>query len=239
MRAHACVCAVADGDGRTRLARLRSQAPLLLRPTAGAVHLVSGAGGPLGGDETRLDIEVGPGASLVLHSVAATIALPGRGGSSALLVRASVGPGGRLGWLVEPTVVADGADHRSRIAVELADGAALELRDEVVLGRSGEVGGRVRSAVHVTAGGNPVLRSELVLDGADAITRGPALLGGNRCAGTLLTVGGPDGGLGTGWVAPGCAGMPLAGRGFLVSAVAPTAPELRRRLETRVPATAT
>lgn len=228
MRARAAVAAQLV-DGRTRLTRLVSQAPLLLRPTPGAVHLVSGAGGPLGGDDLALDVEVGPGAELVLHSVAATVALPGRGGHSTLVVRASVAAGGRLRWLVEPTVVASGADHRSRIVVDLDPGAALELRDEVLLGRSGEAGGRVRSALHVDRGGRPLLRSELVLDGDGAVTRGPAVLAGHRCVGSLLTVDplepGPPG-----WVADGVAALPLASGGLLVSAVAATAPELRRRL---------
>ena len=53
MRARASVLACVDGAGRTTLPRLQSQAPLLLRRTPGAVHLVGGAGGPLGGDDLR------------------------------------------------------------------------------------------------------------------------------------------------------------------------------------------
>lgn len=224
-------------DGRSALPVLQSQAPILLRRTPGAVHLVSGAGGPLGGDDLRLDVVVGPGASLTVHSVAATVALPGRGGFSTLLVSATVAAGGRLEWLPEPTVVADGAEHHARIEVDLAPDAELLLRDEVVLGRSGERGGRMRSAVHVTRDGRPVLRSELVLDGADPSVRGVALLAGGRAAGSLLDVApryldAPA----AGWVHPGCSAMPLTEPAVLVTAVGTTAPELRARLTLQEPA---
>ena len=42
----------------------------------GLVHLVGGAAGPLGGDDLRLDIEVGPDAVLCVLTVAASVALP-------------------------------------------------------------------------------------------------------------------------------------------------------------------
>lgn len=188
MKASAAVTATAGPDGRTRLPVLRSQAPLVLRRTPGAVHLVSAAGGPLGGDELALDIEVQPGALLRLHSVAATVALPGRGGWSSLRVRAVVAAGARLEWLPEPTVVSDGASHRSRIEVQLEDGAQLLLRDELVLGRTRERGGRAEVTLDVTLGRAALLRSQLGVDGTDPDTWGPAVLAGHRCAGSLLDV---------------------------------------------------
>ena len=87
MRATARIVAVADGRGGTRLAVLQGEVPLLPRRTGSAgpgpvtVHLVGGAAGPLGGDDLHLAVRVGPGARLRLRSVAATVALPGRGGT--------------------------------------------------------------------------------------------------------------------------------------------------------------
>ena len=68
MRAVARVVAEPDGRGGTRLARLRSQAPLILRGTPESVYLVGGAGGPLGGDDLTIEIDVRPGAELTVRA---------------------------------------------------------------------------------------------------------------------------------------------------------------------------
>lgn len=77
------------GKDRSRISRLRSDGPLVLRPTiatgaspprpwdlgeTGAVRVArtAGAAGPLGGDDLRLDVDVGPRAALVLKDVSAT-----------------------------------------------------------------------------------------------------------------------------------------------------------------------
>jgi len=106
VRATAAIAAEADG-GVTRFPVLRSQAPLVLRPTAGAVYLVTGAAGPIGGDVLRLSIDVGAGATLNVRTVAASVALPSRGGQeSVLCITARVGPRARLSFLPEATVIA-------------------------------------------------------------------------------------------------------------------------------------
>ncbi|HEX4256111.1 MAG TPA: urease accessory protein UreD [Streptosporangiaceae bacterium] len=249
MRARAELVADRGPAGELRLPVQRSQAPLVLRRTADAVYLVSGAAGPLGGDQLELHIEVRAGARLRLRTVAAAVALPGRSGEeSRLAVTATVGPGARLEYLPEPLVAADGARHRTELAVELAEGAALLLRDEVLLGRHGEQGGRCLTRLRVNLAGRPLLRHELDVDGADPAARGPAVLAGHRAAGTLLSVepevadgaGGFDGTDGTHEVAgfygaadPWVAVMPLAGPGVLVTALADDTRTLRQRLTRR------
>jgi urease accessory protein len=244
LRARAELVAERGPGGDLRLPVQRSQAPLVLRRTAEAVYLVSGAAGPLGGDQLELRIEVRAGARLRLRTVAATVALPGRSGlESRLTVTATVGPGARLEYRPEPLVVADGARHRTEVAVQLAADASLVLRDEVLLGRHGERGGRCRTRLRVDRDGRPLLRHELEVDGADPAIGGPAVLAGHRAAGTLLTVepdvtdgvSGVSGASGAGedrevadpWVAV----MALAGAGVLITALADGTRMLRRRLE--------
>jgi urease accessory protein len=142
-----------------------------------------------------LRITVRAGATLRLRTAAASVALPGPdGGESLLAVTASVEQGGCLEYLPEPVVVADGARHATDLRVILADGARLLLREELILGRHGERGGRFRAALHVTYAGRPLLRQSLEVSGDDgpceaaAATRGPAVLSGHRAAGTLLHV---------------------------------------------------
>ncbi|MGO9779131.1 MAG: urease accessory protein UreD [Streptosporangiaceae bacterium] len=235
MRASAALVAELGADGATRLPVQRSEAPLVLRRTPEAVYLVGGAAGPLGGDVLELRIEVREGATLRLRTTAAAVALPGRDGRESLLsVTLTVAAGAQLEYLPEPTVAAAGARHRTEIRADLAAGAALVLRDEVVLGRYGERGGSCRTRLRADLAGAPLLRHELAVSGTDEVSLGPAVLAGCRTAGSLLCV---EPGWDTGAAgqmpagcAPGVAVMPLAGPAVLVTALAANARTLRQRL---------
>jgi urease accessory protein len=243
VKARAELVAEAAPGGTVRLPVLRSQAPLILRRTADAVYLASGAAGPLGGDTLELRIEVRAGATLRLRTVAAAVALPGRyGQESRLTVTATVGAGACLEYLPEPTVAADGARHRTDVSVQLAAAASLVVRDEVLLGRYGERGGACRTRLAVDRAGRPLLRHELDISGTDRADLGPAVLAGHRAAGTLLTVDPDEAGVpgeadGVGafsvqdGMEPWVAVMPLAGPAVLVTALAHDTRTLRRRLE--------
>jgi urease accessory protein len=193
VRARAAVVAEPDGRGGTRLTTLRSEAPLLLRPAGGAVYLVSGAAGPLGGDHLELCLTVRPGAALTVRTTAASVALPGRpgGGPSVLRVHADVGTGARLDFLPEPTIVAACARHTVDARLTLARGARLRWRDELILGRYGETGGACRTRLSADLAGRPLLRHALDLPAADPAATGPAVLQGHRATGSLLTIGPP------------------------------------------------
>ena len=240
MRASAALVAERGAGGTTRLPVQRSQAPLVLRRTAEAVYVVGGAAGPLGGDVLELRIDVREGATLRLRTVAAAVALPGRDGQASVLsVTVSVAAGGRLEYLPEPTVAAAGARHRTDIRVDLAAGAALVLRDELILGRYGERGGALRTRLRADLAGAPLLRHELDVSGVDEMSLGPAVLAGRRTAGSLLCVepewaGLPAGEMPSGTMlsgsGPDVAVMPLAGPGVLVTALAGDALTLRQRL---------
>ena len=187
MRARATLVAAVDGTGVTRLARIRSEPPLVLRATAGAVYLVGAAGGPLGGDHLALDVEVGAGATLTVRTAAASVAQPGDG-PSVMRVTARVAPGGRLGWLPEPVVAARGCCHRLETTVTLDAGAMLEWREEIVLGRHGETAGSVLARFTADVDGAPLLRHELALGADHAEAAGPAVVGAARAVGSLLRV---------------------------------------------------
>jgi urease accessory protein len=235
-RVHATAWITAEAGGG--LPRLRSQAPLVLRPTRDAVYLVAAAGGPVGGDLLDLRIEVRAGAALRLRTVAASVALPGLdGGESVLTVTATVAEGGVLEHLPEPMVVADGARHTTDVKVDLAAGAALVLRDEIILGRHGERGGACRTRLRVDYDGRPLLRHDIAVDGTDEVSLGPAVLAGHRAFGTLLFAGEfaadarPPGPAATSRARPDAAVMPLAGPGVLVTALATDSLALRRLLD--------
>ncbi|TQM76302.1 urease accessory protein UreD [Thermopolyspora flexuosa] len=234
MRARAAIATAATPQGGTTLATLRSDPPLTLRRTGpGRVHLVSTAAGPLGGDVLELDIEVAAGTTLELHSVAATLVLPGAGGPSRMVVTARVGPGGVLRFTPEPTILAAGCDHRLEVRLSLAATASVLWREEIVFGRHGEPPGRCETGFDAVVDGVPLLRQRLAV-GDPAVDTSPAVYGTARCVGGTLLAGPaftpPEGRRGDAAVADGVAVLPLAGPGVLVSALAGDAAELRRRL---------
>lgn len=204
----------------TRLTTVHGEPPLLLRRTGTAddgatvVHLVGGAAGPLAGDRLDLRIEITDRAAVELRSVAATIALPGRTRDwSTLTVSVRVDTGATLRWLPEPLIAAAGCRHVSRAEVDLADGARLLWREDLVCGRHGEQPGDLRSELRVRYAGRPLLAHDLAVGPEAPGWAGPAVLGPARAAGSLLTVNlpHPD--------TPGTT-MPLAGPGTLTVSTA-------------------
>ena len=154
------------------------------------MHLVQAAGGPLGGDELALDVRLGAGASLQLRSAAAMVVQAGHPPAAARwTVTAALADGAVLDWHPEPTVVCDGAELRSTMTVALEHGARAVLREEVVLGRAGQRGGRFTGELIVELAGAPLLAHTLLLDGADPVLDGPGGAGGARVAGMLAVVG--------------------------------------------------
>lgn len=148
------------------------------------------AGGPLGGDELALDVHLGAGSSLQLRSTAAMVVQAGRPPAPARwTVAAQLAVGAMLDWCPEPTVVCDGAELHSRLRVTLQRGAGAVLREEVVLGRAGQRGGRFTGELAVELEGTPPLAHTLLLDGADPVLAGPAGTGGARVIGMLALVG--------------------------------------------------
>ncbi|KAB1937112.1 urease accessory protein UreD [Micromonospora sp. ALFpr18c] len=236
MRALARLVARADGQGGTVLVELHGETPLLLRQTpseggVATVHVVGGAAGPLAGDDLRLDIEVGPGAAVRVHSVAASVALPGRPGAvSRMAVRAVVHGGAALHWLPEQLVAAAGCAHLAESRVELAAGASLRWRDELICGRYGEAPGGAVVHTQVDYAGRPLLRQSLAVGPHAPGWAGPAVLGGAPATGSLLVVDPsrpPEAATADGSVAR----LPLAGGpATLWTATAPDAHTLRAHL---------
>ncbi len=143
--------------------------------------------GPLAGDHDRVRIVVGAEAMLVVRPVSATVALPGAPVTRLDLV-VEVGRGGRLVLEDAPLIVASGADVVRSMMLKLAAGAEVALRDTVVLGRTGEAGGRLVSTLRVSDDDGVVLHDALRLDPAAADAH-VALAAGHRVVGTLCVLG--------------------------------------------------
>ena len=168
--------------GQLRAMRLHSPADRARVALVGQTALL------LGGDEVDLEITVGPGASLELSDIAGTVAYHGRGRPAAWHVRIRLGDGARLRYAGEPFVVSDGADVTRTLTVDLADGASARLRETVVFGRVGEIGGRLATTTVLRRSGVEFCREELLLD---PIGRSrPGVLRDVRVVDSVLALGG-------------------------------------------------
>lgn len=199
------VALLPDGGGSPRLelrTGLVSPRVVRLGGASAEVALIATTATLLGGDELRLDVEVGPGLRLDLRDVAGTVAYHGRGRGCLVDVSLTVHPGAVLVWAGEPLVVCDGAGVERSLDVRVADTGRLLLRDRVVLGRAGQVGGELTCRTTMTYAARPALVEELVLGGSP----GPdacGVLGSARVVDSVTALG---------W-RPGTAPTPLHGRG--------------------------
>lgn len=154
--------------------------------TGARVALVATSALLLAGDEVRIDVHVGPGAWLEVVETSGTVAYDARGGSASWDVSIHVEAGGTLVWEGLPFVVAAGADVTRTTTATLADDAALLLRETLVLGRTGEVGGDLRARTRCTLGGRPALVEDLRLD---ASRTAPGVFGAARVLDSILCLG--------------------------------------------------
>jgi urease accessory protein len=169
-------------------------APGLLQPrtiSRGArqahVALVAGGAMLLGGDHVRVEIEVEDGCALEIQDVGGTVAYESRGTLSRMDVSIRLGEGAHLLWRAHPFVVTDGADVDRATRLEMGAHSTVLLRETLVLGRSGERGGRLRSAVRARdCDGTAVFIEDLALDGTRPR---PGVLGAHRVLDSAMLLG--------------------------------------------------
>ena len=182
---------VQAAPGRARLTLTGGPiSPRMLRVAAdGArIGLVATTALLLGGDQIDIEIDVGPGAWLEIVETAGTVAYDAAGVESSWTVRITVADGGVLIWAGEPFVAATGANVRRDTSIELGAGAVACLRETLVLGRTGEIGGAIRSTLSARQRGTELLIEDLDL--TDPYARGlPGLIGDGRVLDTVALLG--------------------------------------------------
>jgi len=197
------VLAVKTMAGTTRRARVREQGALRVRcpgPAGGELEavVVNTAGGMAGGDRFELDIEVGPGARLVVTTAAAEKIYRTLEPDTNVGVKLAVSAGGELAWLPRETILFDRARLRRTIDVDLAAHARLILAEAVIFGRAG-MGERVAAGLlhdrwRVRRGGRLIYAETVRLDGEIAATLAePAATKSGVAIATVLIVPGDEG----------------------------------------------
>ena len=176
-------------DGSPHLGQLRQEGSLkvlLPRQAPGdpvEAVLLNTSGGLTGGDRLRMAAQAGPGARLVLSTQAAERVYRSAGGMAEVEAALAVGPGGRLDWLPQETILYDGAALDRRLRLDLASGGRALLVEPVILGRRA-MGERVRAATlrdrwDVWQDGRILFADRLRMEGeAWAALESPGTLGG-------------------------------------------------------------
>lgn len=231
---HTTTLPLLHGDGPFHLRRLR---PLGGRARVSVIGAMSA---PLGGDRLGIDVEVREGADLEVTTAASTIALRGPTTERAVFgVRLAVGERDCLAWLPQPLISTRGSTLHQHYRVDVAQTSRLLLREEQVLGRTGEASGHLTTRLTVRRGGRLLLDQHTAYGDPASAWDGPAVLRGHRATGQLLLVR-PDGPapprepllLGVDPAGGAAVVAPLAdGRALLATAVAPTPARLRHLLD--------
>lgn len=179
--------AVTAGEPRAHVElAVGALAPRLISRDSTRAHVAVAAAGMvlLGGDHVHIEIDVGPGCLLEVEDVGGTVAYSGARSSWTLDVR--IRAGGTLSWDGLPFVVTDGADVERRSSLALDAGARAVIRETLVLGRHGELGGRLVSTLAVVDAERPILIERLDVHGS---APEPGVLGGNRVLDAIIAVG--------------------------------------------------
>ncbi|GAB2737619.1 hypothetical protein GCM10027174_08480 [Salinifilum aidingensis] len=180
-----------DGAARTAVLRGGGYLRPLLLGTDGPcarIALVGVCATLLAGDDVQLRIEVGSGVHLELVEPSGVVAYDARGGSARWAASVHVGAGGSLTWRAAPFVVAEGADVQRRTELALDEDALALVSETLVLGRSGEDGGKLHSTLRATRARHELLVEELDLRSSE-LRASPGILGSSRVLATVALLG--------------------------------------------------
>ena len=159
----------------------------ILPPRGGVARVALLAEGALllGGDEVEVHLVLGAGVRVEVVEPAGTVAYDMRGDRASWRVRVEAGDNSRMTWRGQSFVVSNGAQVERSTTVDLGARAVVAWRELLVLGRTGEAGGRLHTTTRVACGG-PLLVEDLVLDGSQPRV---GVLGSARVLETISVVG--------------------------------------------------
>ena len=132
-------------------------APVWFRWDGATLWLIGSGAAPVGEDHIRVRVDVGPGVSVAVRSVAATVVYAARGAGTRWDTDIHVADGALLDWRPEPVILTERARHEANTTVHAAAGAELTLDDVLVLGRTRDALGSLRSTLAVRIDDTPVL----------------------------------------------------------------------------------
>ncbi len=190
-----------DAD-TTRLTKREHFGPLRVQktlypegPSVAHAIIVHPPGGVVGGDELKINAQVGDGAQVLLSTPGAAKWYRGNGHISRQRIDIKVSAGASLEWLPQETILFDQANVEFDSCIDLEADARYIGAEILCFGRtaSGErfAQGRVRQHLSVRVDGKLLwLEQGSLLGGSDAM-HGPLGLAGYTVCATIISVGGP------------------------------------------------
>lgn len=169
----------------------------LTRPSTFGSHLealqVNTGGGIAGGDRIEMRYELGAGADVAHTTSSAERVYRTPGAPATLEVRLALGPGARLDWLPQQTIVYAGSNLERSIEVDMAEDGRLLMVEAITFGRPSSVEAlvpvRLNDQWRIRRGGRLVYAEAARLSGelAETLAR-PAIAGGGRSAALVLLI---------------------------------------------------
>jgi len=186
--------------GQTILAQRRHTGPLRVQkplypegPSLCHSLVLHPPGGIAGGDELRIDLDLGADAEALLTTPGAGKWYRSGGTPARQAVSVKVGAGGTAEWLPQENIVFDGAEATMSLAVDLAEGARFIGLDTLCFGRraGGETfdHGSLRLATDIRIDGRPLWLERGRIDGGSALMASPVGLAGFSVCSTVLAAG--------------------------------------------------
>lgn len=192
-------------DGATALADLHQKPPLRMLfpyvddPLPLAI-CANTAGGLVGGDRARTEIEAGSDTAVTVTAQAAEKVYRSLGADTVIENRLVVRQGAWLEWLPQETIIFDRARLRRAMRIDLEENARVLAGEILVFGRiaRGETvtSGLVRDAWEIRRGGKLLWADALHLDGdIGGVLADASCFGGARAYATMLYAGADAAGL--------------------------------------------
>lgn len=147
--------------GTVRVEGTLRSAPVWVRWDGSTLWLVGSGASPVGEDHIRVRVDVGPGLTVAVRSVAATIIYAARGAGTRWDTDLHVAEGASVDWRPEPVILTARARHGTTTTVHAAASAEVTLDEVLVLGRADEATGDLRSTLAVRVDGGPVLLTSI------------------------------------------------------------------------------
>lgn len=188
-----------DGD-TTRLVRrehtgpLRVQKPLYPEHTS-TCHaiIIHPPGGVVGGDELRMQFDMGPNARALLSTPGAAKWYRANGHRSRQRLRVRVGAGAALEWLPQETILFNAADVVLDSLIDLEADATYIGCEILCFGRTASAEhfeqGQLQQSMMIRREGKPLWLEQGVLKAGSPLMQSPLGLGGHCVCATLIAVG--------------------------------------------------
>jgi urease accessory protein len=186
-------------QGESRLARLHQRGSAKIRLPKVAVGeppnaiLINTAGGLTGGDRMQVAVATEEGCRAVVTTQACERVYRSAGGAASVETHLAVGPGARIDWLPQETILFDGSALVRRLDADLAPGARFLACESLLFGRAAMRETMHSFSVHerwrIRRDGKLLFADDLRFGDADAaLLADPAILDGAGAMATILLV---------------------------------------------------